>query len=245
MAQDEPTRTPGAQDGDAGEHTPTAETTLQDERPASPGDEKTQKDILANKLKAEALNLLMAEHGVSTVQELRERLAQLPAAREPTAPAGRYATDPTTRRAELRQKIASGEANAADLAELLELQEQAIDSLGQGTADGFTLSEIADKKLRERAVRHYQRNRHRLGDLQAAINEIKASDLESENAALRDKLKLLDKKPDPDVREAPSTGGREVTATQLTKKKMRRDEFRAKVAALEDAGDFMGARRLR
>jgi hypothetical protein len=244
MAQDEPTRTPTAQDGDAGVNTPTADPTPTDERPASPGDEKTQKDILANKLKAEALNALMAEHGVSTVQELRERLAQPPAAREPSA-STRSAPDPTSRRAELRQKIAAGEANASDLAELLELQEQAIDGLSQGTADGFVLSEITDKKLRERAVRHYSRNRHRLGDLQAAINEIKAADLETENATLREQIKSLNKKPDPDVTEAPSTLGREMTTTQLTKKKMRRDEFRAKVAALEEAGDFMGARKLR
>ena len=73
------TRTPDPGDSDAADPTQTRDPQGEDGRP-DPAGEREAQERLANKVKAEKLNALMAQHGASTPEELAERLAQPPAA---------------------------------------------------------------------------------------------------------------------------------------------------------------------
>ena len=256
MAQDETTRTPTAQDGDAAEHTPTAAPTPTDERTDQPAADKAQRDALANKLKAEQMNQLLEQTGASSFEELAERVTQSPAAIAPTRPQPQATDDYEQVRADrqhkivlLRAKAKEYEAQGDQLAALvldqetrLLQQEQRLDDLAQGTADAFVLTGIQDPKKRDRIAAHYEKNKHRLGDIKAAAAEVAAADLARENKELRDKLAAHERPRDPDVVNAPSFGGREITATERTNpKKMTGSELNARVAALEADGKHMAA----
>src|SRR3990172_2840510 len=175
MATDETTRTPGAQDGDAGEHTPTADTTPKDERTDQPAADKAKQDALVHKVKAEQLNALMERSGASSVEELNERLAQSPA-----APASRPSQDDDSyeaRRTHRLRKIQAYIDQGDELAALVLEQQQQIDDLQRGTGDALSFSTLdpdlesddeatkRKKLFRARVAKHYQANRHRFGDL--------------------------------------------------------------------------------
>lgn len=259
MATDDTTRTPTMQDGDAGVHTPTTDPTSPEGRTDQPAADKAKQDALANKVKAEKYNALMQRLGVETDEELTERLTQPPAAPAPSysPPA---ADDHETRRAERAAKIAELKAEAVRYARQgdavaalqleqearIEMLEQRDEDLARSTADAFALSRISDPKLRQRIKEHYDRNGHRLGDIRAAAAEVLGEMRERENQQLRERLATFEKQPDPDVRNAPPTAGRELSATETqTMKRMRRSDFDAQVAAFEAQDNFAAARKLR
>lgn len=232
MTVDETTRTPNPNDGDAPANTETAGTSGKDERnAASEGELKITKDeALGWKGKAEVLNSLFAKYGVSTVEELNEVLAQSPAAPAPTSP------EPVADDEELQATIdhaKRGDPVAKLALRLLERQEQ----LTRGVGDAFSVREIEDVKLRRQAVAHYEKNRHRLGDVNAALAEIEAPRLRAELRKATEELERLKKPPDPDVTSAPPQPGREITSMQTQSvKKMRESDFDAEQARLKSLG---------
>lgn len=71
---------------------------------------------------------------------------------------------------------------------------------------------------RDKVLKHYNSNTHRLGDLAAADAELRAPDLEKENQELKERLAKLERPPDPDVVNAPPTHTREFTARETKKR---------------------------
>jgi len=232
--QDETTRTPGKDDGDAPVTTETTGTPGSEGRDAQPKDDLTKVN-LEWKTKAETLNALFAQYGVSSVAELNERLAQSPA-----APADTRTTtdDDETDWPAIESFAAKGDPVAKGLIR----QRQREENLVRGISDAFTARDIPDATERQQAVTHLNKNRHRLGDLSAALAEVRTNKLTNENAKLRDELKRLQKAPDPDVVNAPSTHGREITSSETqTRKKMRESEFDGEIATLKAQGRHRAA----
>lgn len=218
------TATPAAPDAAAN---PADGTPGGDGRNATVDDDKG-KLIAALQDKAAKLNALMQRHGATTVEELEERLSQPPAARVETG------TADERRRAMLEQAAAFASGpNPDPLATLLLEQRAEIDQLRRGIGDAFTAQSITDTGLRERALRHFQQNGHRLGDLKAAIAEVQAADQAKEIEALKKQLaERSNKMPDADAAKAPATQGREITANENAARRMTQAQFDAEKAKL-------------
>jgi hypothetical protein len=228
MFADDTTQTTQPTDGDAGEHTPATETGPEGERAGTSEGDYHKRQALENKVKAEKLNALLAANGVSSVEELNERIAQSPAAPSHEPPDDDDDPDDAERRA-----VGEFAAKGDPVARYAQKLEQRLDRLTKGVGDALTARDIPDAVERKAAVAHYQKNRHRLGDLSAALAELRAPKLATENARLTAELARLQNKPgDPDVANAPRTGGQETTTPTTTKRKMTGAQFDAEVARL-------------
>jgi hypothetical protein len=233
---DEKTRTPKPDDTDAPKPG-TGGTPDEDERDAPKGDDLSKVNLVW-KGKAEELNALFARYGVSTVEELNERLTQPPAARVDEKPADEgddeadvaaaqsFAArgDPVARLA-LKQRKRNDEL------------ERRNEELVRGIGDAFTARDIPDVAERARAVAHLNKNRDRLGDLKAALAEVRGPALAADNVKLREELARLRKPPDPDVLTAPKTHGHEAPAGEPTIRKMTGAKADAEIARLTAAGE--------
>lgn len=82
------------------------------------------------------------------------------------------------------------------------------------------------QERQDQVLKHFNKNRHRIGDINAADAELRTPSLEREVAELRQKLAKLEKGPDPEVLKAPTTHGHEFTARE-TKKKLTEADFDA------------------
>jgi len=235
MANDDTTQTTNPNDTDAPEQPGTGETTGEGERAGtSKGDDYHARQALENKIKAETLNALYASYGVSSAEELRERLAQSPAA--PAVTSAETEDDGVDWNA-----VEAYAAKGDPVAKAQLWNRQRMEQLARGTADAFVVQGIPDQKERNAALAHYEKNRHRLGDVNAALAEIRAPRLQAENARLTAELAKMSKTPDPDVLNAPKTGGREITATEVSKRKMSGTQYDSEVKALHDAGKHRAA----
>lgn len=229
MTVDDTTRTPETEGGDAPAKGTTGTPTQEVRDGTSQGDDLSKLNM-EWKGKAETLNALFARYGVSSVEELNERLAQSPAA--PDTP--RTETDEYGAALQAtRDFAAKGDPVAKLTLQVLERNEQ----LERGIGDAFTARDIADPAERALAVAHLNKNRHRLGDLPAALAEVRAARLGKELAAAQKELERMRKAPDPDVVGAPKTGGREGPAqTTSARKGVTSAQFDAEVARLTATG---------
>lgn len=237
MPEAETTGTQGQEGGDAGVDTQTAGTPGAEGRDAqSKGDDLTKLN-LEWKGKAETLNALFASYGVNSAEELKELLAQSPAAPvDNGTDAG--GDDELERGAE--EWVGKGDAVAKYATSKIKKLEERIEQLTRGVGDAFAVREIPEAE-RKAAVAHYQKNRHRLGDVNAALAEIRAPKLAAENARLSAELAKLQKHPDPDVVSAPRTAGREIASTQTNKRKMTLAQATAEADRLRSEGKHHAA----
>jgi len=237
---DDTTRTPAPNDAEAPEQTGSSETTEQGERNDDAQAEYHKRQALEHKTKAEQLNTLFQQYGVTSVEALNEKLAQSPAARadirEPDDDDDTDGVDDALERG-VDEWVGKGDAVASYAKKKIAALEQRIDRLTRGVGDAFVARDVEDKTLRDRAVSHYRNNKHRLGDLKAAIAEVEAGDLRKKTADLTAELAALRKKPDPDVINAPATHGREITATNTKKRKMTGAKYDSTLATMYAAGN--------
>jgi hypothetical protein len=219
MTVDDTTRTPDPKDAETPDPTEHSETPVPDER-ADPSEGEYQKrQALENKIKAETLNALFASYGVTTAEELRERLAQSPAApavKSPEDDDDDDSFDPAElhRAGEFRQQGDPVASVVIRMAKRIEKLEKRNEQLAKGVGIAFDIRDIQDPSLRARAIKHYQKNDHRLGDIQAALAEVQVADQRTEIVRLKNELAKLTKPRDPDVLNAPKTQGREIAATE-------------------------------
>lgn len=212
MTVDDTTRTPDPNDADAA--AAASEPAAKDERT----DDYQKRQALEHKVKAEKLNALLELHGVSTVEELNERLSQPPASR---VDAGSAPDEREARRRKVKEFADAGDPLAQENMELREM----IYELAQGVGTKFVENEVEDPTLRKRARDHYERNKHRL-DFKGALAEVRNQDLNAEVETLRAKLaKQSTAMPDPDAAKAPPTQGRELSASETQARKMTKAKY--------------------
>lgn len=211
--QTKTTENPDLENADALEQPATGDVEDQGARDAeSEGDKTDWKAIaLGYKSKVERVNELEAR-----VKELEGDSPQPPVAENPEVVAKGQQIDELLARAEEFKRRGDPVA-ALTLETRAELLNTQRDLILQRQLD--KIPEV----LQDKVLKKFNSNRHRLGDINAAYNEIRNPELEKENRELRDKLALLEKGPDPEVVNAPPTHG-ERTARE-TKKKWTEDQF--------------------
>lgn len=246
MAESDTPRTPDPAASDA-VNTPVGAAQGEDGSSGAPKGTGATPEHLAWKGSHEQLKGLMADFGVTSVEELQERLAQPPA-----APQSPQAT-PTSEDDELDATLES-EARAGNLtARALLRERREREALTGMLSDAFTLRDIKDPKDRATARALRERFPDRYGDYHAAYKAVQAAKLtktvaekEAENEALKAELATLRKPRDPDLINAPRTQGREVHAGERGQREtMTRAQFQSRVKALEGSGDYHAARAMR
>lgn len=182
---------------------------------------------------------LMKAYGVSTIEELNERLSRSPAVADEPEPQVDIPGEDEI--AEVRKWAAKGDATSKLTLKLYENNrklEAANERLVRGIENAFTARDITDEAKRKRVVEHFQRNRGRLGDIRAAEAEVDAADLKAENQRLKDQIAAHNRnKVNPN---APSTHVADTPpAKTTTTKVMKHSEFRAEIDRLrsEDKHD--------
>ena len=163
--------------------------------------------------------------------ELKARLQQSPAAADGRGQA-RHARDEQINRlaTEFQDPLAQA---------YMELRTEMAQTV-EGISQLRELDKIKDDGEREETLRHFEENSHRLGDVKAAHNEIKAKKLERENEAMRTEhtriaaeLKRISGRPDPGVAR---TAVREVPATEHEVRLVTMKDFDAQIAQLGREG---------
>ena len=218
---DDTTQTTDPKDTDAPDEPGTGETTGEGERAGTSEADYHKRQALENKVKAEQLNSLMASYGVSSPEELKELLAQSPAAPVET----RTEEDEEDYTVEdvlaVKQWATKGDATsilAVKLASRLEKLERQNERLTRGVGDAFTARDITDPAERAQAIALYQKHPKLFGNLNVALMAVQKPKLAAENVRLREELGKLKKLPDPDVLNAPKTAGQETAITQPKRK---------------------------
>ena len=226
MADEQETAgTPEQDDRDAGESS-TAGTPEPDGRDAQASSD-VERLNLEWKAKAERVNELER-----SVEELRARLEQSPAASGKTS----NDDDDESYWSGVEEFSGKGDPVARGTKKLRDKISQLEDKLERtinAVSNTMEARDITDVDERKAVEKHFLANRHRLGDIRAARNEILADKREREVEHLRAELAKYSKKPDPDVVR---TEGREITAAQNKTRKMTVAEFdrlAAKLGATE------------
>lgn len=210
-------------------------------------DEEKGKLIAALQEKAAVTNRLMAHYGVTTVEELNAILAQPPAATGTTV---QTPTDDDDYIDPRDIEAAQGFATSGDaVAKLAAKLAKRVEKLEGQTRDGFTAVAIADEQERNQARLLQQKYPGHFPDLQSAHDAIRRRKLELETEKLRKekadleaRLAVANKRPDPDVLNAPRTAGREITAGESNQPEtLTFAQFDARAAALRAAGNNLGA----
>jgi hypothetical protein len=220
------TKTTGTLDqdgGDALEQSGTAGTPESEQsRDAESGSEPDYKALyLQSKDAVEERNRLKAE-----LEELKGGSTPPPVAESPDVQAKTDQIEDVLSKAEAFRKQGDPVAAIAleTRAELLATQrdlilERQLNRIPQDSQDAV--------------VKHFNKNRHRLGDINAAYAEINAPRYQKENEELRKEIEVLKRGPDPEVQKAPPTHGREISARERKFKEMTEDEIQAEAARLE------------
>lgn len=196
--QDQTAGTPEPNDTDALESTETGGTSATDDRNAEPKGKVLTEDQWKEVLQWKA--------GAEKAKELEARLAE-DAAPEPPDTDG---TEPKPGTYEWFL------AHKDPVAQRVAFMERKLELDGQ----------LATMPADERAAvkEHFRKNHWRLGDMHAARAELNAPKYESELQRLREENERLKRGPDPEVMNAPPTGGREVSARER-KSKMTEAQF--------------------
>lgn len=197
MAEDDPkSGTPPVDGGDAA-GTQTAGTPQGDDRNADA--DGRWKEALEWKSKAERLNAM--ERELAEERALRAELE----ARQTRQP-GRDDGDEDEDDRGVREWASKNDVVARKVLKLekkFEERERALIS-EFGTALE-AIDSISDREERKAALQHLQKNRHRLGDLQAAVAEVQGNKMREELERLRKENERLARKPEPMNDSAPST----------------------------------------
>lgn len=209
---DETTGTPGQEGGDAAEQTPTTGTPAADGRDAQGGEPDYKALHLANK---------------QTIEELKKRLDAIQ--EDPPQPpaAEDQGDDDDADWDQVRAWAAKGDATS----KLLLKEREQREALAKAIVYKSQLDSLPESERRD-ALNHFQRHRNRFGDPLAAAADLRAKKLSDEVATLREELRKLSKKPDPDVVR---THDREVSAPEA-KDKIRRADWHREQKQLEDEG---------
>ena len=185
---------------------------------------------LQSKDKVEEANRMRRENA-----ELKARLQQSPAAANGRGQARTDRDEQINRLAtEFQDPLAQGHLELK-----MELRKELAQTI-EGISQLRELDKIKDETEREETLRHFEENSHRLGDVKAAHNEIKAKKLERENEAMRTEhtriaaeLKRISGRPDPGVAR---TAVREVPATEHEVRLVTMKDFDAQIAQLGREG---------
>lgn len=228
--------TPNPDGGDAG---------TQDEA-ARNAEAEANREKLLQTLQEKAARVNAAE------AEAKVYKAQLDALTRAQSPAARGG-DPRAERLSTVQQFATGalgEGPDPVAAEVLALREE-LSMTVQELANVRALDRITDEAKQQKVKDHFNKNRHRLGDVEAARAEIEREELSErakEQQAEIDRLKATlaatSKRTNPDVVQ---THTREVTAAEQQSREMTKaqwDERQAQLEAAAQAGDAE-ARRIR
>src|SRR6185369_11366121 len=233
----DPTQTTGTPEQDGGDaaEVPTAGTPVADDRNADHG--INREEALVWKSKAERLNAAEAE--------AKAYKAQLDALTRSQSPAAN-GSDPRAERLATVKRFAEGtigEGPDPVAAEVLELREALAMTVAELT-NVRELDRVADEDKRSRIAKHFNDNRHRLGDVKAARAEIEAeeraakgAEQEAEIERLKKALEAQAKRPGSDVVQ---THTREVSAAEH-KDIMTQAQWNERQAMLErqaDSGDL-------
>jgi hypothetical protein len=212
------TGTPSPEDGDAGESTQKTGTQDKDGRDGQ-AQSDTEKLNLTWKEKAERVNQLEAK-----LAELEERLKQSPAASE--------RNERGTQDDDDWDRVADFAAKGDPVARAQLRLRQALVEHAVTTTHESQIMEMPEAERRE-VREHFQKNRHRLGDPQAARSELRERKLSAENEKLRAELEKASQRPDTDVVR---THHREVPASEHKVRTMSPEEFDAEQARLAAEG---------
>lgn len=228
---DETTGTP-AQDGGDAAGTPTTGTPDADGRDATSGEPDYKAMYLSAKEKVERANTMEAE-----LKELRARSEPPPAAHDDDDDEADESVP------SVDWKKVQAYADAGDEVARAQIANRKLQlELARNVRDSFHLRDISDTSERQEVLKHYHRNRHRLGDVKAAEAEVRKMKLETENADLRKQLEAAKKQPPTDVVR---THSREVSASEAkSRPKMTYAQFDQQKAALESQGKLSEARAL-
>lgn len=229
------TGTPEPDDGDA-QGTATTGTPAADDRDAS-STSTTEPDwkaiALANKSKVEEANRILADHA-------RARVESPPADSNDDDGQG---GDEDKYWQETEDFARRGDPVAKAAIHAREENKQ----LRRTIADTFTLRDITDKDEQQEVYKHYQRNRHRLGDVGAARAEVRERKLADKVATLQKELDASKAATQKRVQtsDVVRTHSREVPAKEANeRRKMTFDQFDAEVARLKKAGQWNAAMQL-
>ncbi len=123
-------------------------------------------------------------------------------------------------------------------------QDEKIENLITALVLERQLGKIEDPDLRERTKKHFAKNQHRLGDIDAALAEVEREDDKAEIKRLREGLTKQTRRVDPDIVR---THERDVPATKAKVREVSRADFEAQQKALEwtDPGKFRANQRAR
>jgi len=179
-------------------------------------------------------------------KQLEAQVEALTRVQSPAAPGA----DPRAERLATVRRFADGSIGEGPdpvAAEVLELRE-ALNLTVQELANVRELDRIKDDDKRTKITKHFNDNRHRLGDVKAARAEIESEELamqvkeqQAENDKLRKALEASSKRPGSDVVQ---THAREVSAAEHHEK-MTQAQWNDRQAQLErqaDAGDLEASR---
>jgi len=217
--------TPTPDDTDALEQPGTGGTPVEDDRNAEPGEGVSPdrwKEALQWKAKAERVDELERK-----VEELEGGSQQPPVAESPEVQAKSDQIDKTLDQAEEFKR--RGDPVAAlvleERAERLRLERDLIltRQLDRVPADEH-----------DAVLKHFNRNRHRLGDINAARSELREKVLERDLKVANERLAKLEKGPDPEVMNAPPTHGREINARDTKTRNLTRDAWNRDMAQLDE-----------
>ena len=228
MTEPETAEKPTQEGGDAAAQTPTAGTPAEEVRNAQ--DENIAKLNLEWKAKAERTNELERENA-----ELRAHQAPSPAATDARAAnVDEDGVDWSAVENFARQGDPVAKAQIAT--------KRSQDTLIRELANVRAIDQIPDAELRKEAADHFAKNRHRLGDPQAAIAEVSAKKLATENERLKAELaKAAANQPVKGV----NTSAREVPASEHKVRVMTLAELEAEVERTREERGDNAARALR
>lgn len=172
-------------------------------------------------------------------QELQARMDAIERAQSPAARGG----DPRAERLATVRRFADGSIGEGPdpvAAEVLALREDLASALNE-VSNLRELDQVSDTAKRQKIAKHFNENRHRLGDVRAARAEIEREELSEQLTKEREQTEKLKraleasaKRSGPDVVK---THALEVTATEHQAREMTRAEFQSRQKQLMDAGN--------
>lgn len=198
---------------------------------------KSVEDLVAAKVASDQ----EAKRIIEERDALRARLAEQES-RNDQPPADRANGQGRDRYEERRKGVEEWAAKNDDVADYTLMLEERLDRLENSVSNAFEVERIKDEKLQADVVKHFNRNRHRLGDITAARKEIMAdrlaqekTSLTEENTKLKAELEASRKKPPTDVIR---TATREITSQRNgnTTESMTEAEFDQRQAELKAQG---------
>jgi len=202
----------------------------------TPGDGSRDAESVDWKAKAEQLQA-REEAWKRQVEEAKEAKARLAELESASSPAVREDEDEEAELLRTNQELARRGDAAAKLA--LYEREQRLRAQRQSVVDR-ELDKLPEAEAKE-VKDHILRNPGRFGDVRAARNDLRATKQDDEMRKLREENERLKRGPDPEVKNAPPTQGREYSARETKARDMTYEGYDAQLAELRAAGKIKDA----